>query len=93
MELHVIAEAAGGRLLVTLAAGRLVEERAQPGLGLEGAVEDDAAAVERVALGAGESADRIAGVEGPGAREDGGGGTGDTFTVGSTELTFTTERE
>ncbi len=61
MVLHFVASAAGHRILVTLTAGIGVEQRAEPGLGSERALEDLTAAIEPVALVGRQPGYRVAG--------------------------------
>src|SRR2546426_2033405 len=63
VHLHLVAKPALRRVLVALAAARRVEERAEPRLRGEGAVEDDLAARESVALRSGQPTHGVAGLE------------------------------
>src|SRR5207245_5765531 len=76
VHLDLVAAAPRLRILVALAAAGRVEERAEPRLGLEGAVEDRLPPGEAVALLARQPAQRIAGPDRPvaGRRQAAGGG-------------------
>ena len=73
MKLDLVARSTRGRRLVTLGAGVRVEQRTQPGLGAECALEDLSTSLESVQLVGGQPAQRISRLAGTRARSSGDG--------------------